>query len=160
MSAEAALKKARAGLLRLLGYRQRSRREAADYLQRKGFDEPVIDAVLEEMERWNYLDDRRFAVDCIESGLRRGIGPHRVRHNLLAKGVSKEIVEEELTRLYSAEQELALARSLLHKRAAVKKDLTEERWVRRQAAYLQQRGFSAGIASRTIREHNPFRRSD
>lgn len=160
MAPEAALKKARAGLLRLLGYRQRSWREAEEYLQKKGYDEQIIAAVLEEMERWNYLDDRRFARDCIESGLRRGIGPHRVRYSLLAKGVHRDIVEEELGRLYSAEQELALAQSLLSKRELTKNDTTEARWMRRQAAYLQSRGFSGGVAQRIIREMSPFRDSE
>ena len=154
MDAEAAaLKNARSGLLRLLGYRQRSRQEAVEYLRRKGFSEAVTAAVIAEMEQWGYLDDRRFAVDCIESYLRRGYGPLRVRRTLLDKGVHREIIEAELTRRYSAAEELALARELLRRRSTAGEDFTEGRWIRRQAAYLQRRGFSGGVVARTLREH-------
>lgn len=153
---EAALKKARSGLLRLLGYRQRSRQEAEEYLQRKGFDGEVIAAVLEEMERWNYIDDRRYAVEYIESCLRRGLGPLRARHTLISRGVNRDIVEEELARHYSPEKESSLARTLLMKRAASGADLSERRWIRRQAAYLQRRGFHERVVAKTIRERCLF----
>lgn len=148
----AALKKARTGLLRLLGYRQRSRREAEEYLQRKGFDGDLIAVVLREMERWNYLDDRRYTLDCIESSLRRGFGPLRVRHTLISRGVHRDIIEEELARHYSLEKESSLARTLLKKRAASGNDPNEIRWIRRQAAYLKRRGFHDRVVARTIRE--------
>lgn len=149
---ETALKKARSGLLRLLGYRERSRQEAEEYLQRKGFDSELIAAVLAEMERWNYINDRRFANEYIESCLRRGLGPLRARHALLTKGVDRETVEEGLARHYSPEKESSLARKLLLKRVSSEADLKERRWIRRQIAYLKRRGFHERIIVKTIRE--------
>ena len=153
MPNETALKDARSGLLRLLSYRQRSRQEAEEYLRRKGFDDKLITAVLAEMEQWNYLNDRRFAVEYIENCLRRGLGPLRAQHTLLSRGVDRKTVEEELARYYSPEIESSLARNLLMKRASSGGDLTEKRWIRRQVAYLQRRGFHEGVIVKTIQEH-------
>ena len=55
--------KARTALLRLLGYRSRSRQEAVEYLRRKGFNEGIVDSVIEEMEQWGYIDDHRYIID-------------------------------------------------------------------------------------------------
>lgn len=145
--------KARTALLRLLSYRSRSRQEAAEYLRRKGFDDGIVDSVIEEMERWGYIDDHRYAVDYTESCLRRGLGPLRVRHNLLSRGISRELAEQEIARCYSPEEEQALARELLGKRNASGDDLNDKRWIRRQAAYLQRRGFREGVVVRVIREY-------
>ena len=151
---ETALKKARSGLLRLLSYRQRSRREAQEYLQRKGFSEKVIAYLLKEMEQWNYIDDRRYAIDYTENCLRRGLGPLRARRDLISRGISRNIVEEEVPRQYSPEIELSLARTLLNKRTGPDDDWHDIRLVRRQAAYLHRRGFRESIVIKVIRERS------
>ena len=151
---ETALKKARSGLLRLLSYRQRSRREAQEYLQRKGFSDKVIAFLLKEMEQWSYIDDRRYAIDYTESCLRRGLGPLRARRDLISRGVSRDIVEEEVPRQYSPEIELSLARGLMNRRTCPEDDWSDMHLVRRQAAYLQRRGFHENVVVKVIRERS------
>lgn len=149
---EKAFLKARSALLRLLSYRSRSRQEAVAYLQRKGYCSEIVDGVIGEMIKWGYIDDRRYALDYTESCLRRGLGPLRARRDLLSRGISREIVEQELSRCYSTEEEQELARKLLIKRSAAGDDLNDIRWIRRQAAYLQRRGFREGVVVKVIRE--------
>lgn len=151
---ESTLNKARSGLLRLLSYRQRSRQEAEQYLKRKGYGAELIALLLEEMERWNYIDDRRYAADYTESCLRRGLGPLRVRHDLLSRGVSRQIVDEEVLRRFSPEEERSLARTLLNKRAKTEEDWSDRSWIRRQAAYLLRRGFQKSVVFKVVREQD------
>lgn len=153
MPDEAAMKNARSRLLRLLSYRSRSRQEAEEYLQRKGFDETVIAAVLTEMEQWRYIDDHRFTDEFLESCRRRGWGPLRARFALISKGISQKMVEEGLERYYSPEEERNLARKVLAKRISPDADLTDKGWIRRQAAFLQQRGFHDRVIIKTLQEH-------
>lgn len=149
---ETGLKKARTALLRLLGYRQQSRREAEEYLRRKGCGDELIAVLLEEMERWGYIDDRRYAEEYIDSCLRRGLGPIRARHTLIARGIDRQLVERELACRYPPEQERSLARRLLERRIAPGDDLNDRRWLRRQAAYLLRRGFHERTVTGAIRE--------
>ncbi len=153
MPDETALKKARSRLLRLLSYRGRSRREAEDYLQRRGFDSAVISNVISEMEQWSYIDDRRFAVEFIESCLRRGWGPLRACFALLAKGISRETVDESIAHYYSPEKEAAMARKVLSKRVSSGADRTDKGWIRRQVAFLQRRGFHDQVICKILQEH-------
>lgn len=156
MPDEAALKSARSRLLRLLSYRGRSRREAEEYLQRKGFDSAVISAVLAEMEQWRYIDDRRFTGEFIESCLRRGWGPLRVRFALRSKGIDKETVEEGIERYYNPEEERAMARKVLAKRIASGADREDRGWLRRQISFLQRRGFHDQVIIKVLQEHCSF----
>ena len=152
MPHEEALKKARSRLLRLLSYRGRSRREAEGYLQRKGFDDAVIAAVIAEMEKWRYIDDRRFTDDFIESCLRRSWGPLRVRFALRSKGIARELVEEGLERYYSEETEMLLAGKVQAKRTVPGAGGSDKGWARRQIAYLQRRGFHDQVIYKIMRE--------
>lgn len=156
MADEAALKDARSRLLRLLSYRARSRREAEEYLQRKGFDSAVISAVLAEMEQWRYIDDRRFTGEFIECCQRRGWGPLRASLALLSKGISREIVEESISLYYSPEKERDLARKVFAKRNPSCADEPDRGWVRRQAAFLQRRGFHDQVIREVLQERCPF----
>lgn len=153
---EKVLKRARSGLLRLLGYRARSRKEAEEYLERRGFESTVISAVLKEMEQWHYIDDQNFTSEYIESCLRRGWGPLRVRFALLSKGVSSETVTGGLESHYSPVTEESLARRVLTKRVACDDRERDKKWVRRQIAYLQRRGFHDQVIIKALKEHCPF----
>ncbi|MGB4215013.1 MAG: regulatory protein RecX [Dethiobacteria bacterium] len=156
MPDEAALKKARSRLLRLLSYRGRSRREAEEYLQRKGFDSAVISAVLAEMEQWRYIDDRRFTEEFIANCQRRGWGPLRARFALLSKGISRETVEEGIALYYSPEKERTLAHKVFSKRNPYGADEPDRGWIHRQAAFLQRRGFHDQVIRQVLQEHGHF----
>lgn len=153
---EEALKKARTGLLRLLSYRGRSRREAEEYLERKGFDPAVSAAVLKEMEEWRYIDDKSFTAEFIESCLRRGWGPLRARFALISKGIPKNLVERGIKHYYSPEEEQLLARKALAKRAAAHTEKADRSWIRRQIAYLQRRGFHDQVIRNALKEYCSF----
>ncbi len=146
------MRKARGRVLRLLRYRQRSRREVEAYLQRKGFQDKVIVAVVTEMQELGYLDDFRFAGELLQSCLRRGFGPYRARIEFLKKGLAQEIVESRIDDYFTPEEDLARARAIMEKRTAKDSGCRDARWVRRQAAYLQRRGFDRQVIKAVLRD--------
>jgi regulatory protein len=153
-----ALKKARSSLLRWLSYRSRSCWEAEQYLERKGFSGPVVEAVLAEMLEYRYLDDTRFTAEYIQSCLRRGLGPNRVRMDLKNRRIAREILAEGLSQFFSPEQDLIRAISLLEKRIEPENAYRDQKWVRRQAAFLKGRGFNDAVTIKAIQQfyQGPF----
>ena len=86
MPDQEAPKIAKSQAFKYLSYRDRSKKEVALYLKKKGHAPPVIQATLHELEKLNYINDNRFAM---EWGLWRvevkRFGKKRLQHELSAK---------------------------------------------------------------------------
>ncbi|MEW5785337.1 MAG: regulatory protein RecX [Bacillota bacterium] len=146
-------KKARSMVLRWLGYRQRSLRETRAYMEKKGFYGLIIDQVITELLEYGYLNDECFAADLIRSYLRRGFGPRRARLELLSKGIDGATIERLIAEHFDSAGDLARAGEILHKRAN-SSAVIDERWIRRQAAFLARRGFQDSIILKAIRDYS------
>ena len=83
----------------LLSFRGRSVRETENALRRGGFDDESVEETLASFQELGYLDDRTFTRDWIRSRLAKGIGPNRIRSELLLKGVDRTLVEDALSEL-------------------------------------------------------------
>ncbi|WP_328707184.1 regulatory protein RecX [Citreicoccus inhibens] len=87
-----AVNRATDACLRLLSVRARSRHELLLALERKGYAEPVREAVLERLLALGYVDDERFARERAASLLGRGkFGPRAVLQRLQAHGLAPEV---------------------------------------------------------------------
>lgn len=140
--------RARAAAYRYLASRDRSREEVARRLRRRGFPEGVIEKTVEDLTRMQYLDDVRFARNWVR--IRReqkGYGRDRLRQELAAKGLEKELIEEALGNNPEAEAEAA--RRLLDKRLRSDGPLSPQQ---RQRAYrfLRQRGYPPEVVGSTL----------
>ncbi len=149
------IKKARYRVIRWLSYRQRSRHETAEYLKRKGYAEPVIEAVLAEMQNFGYIDDSRFAGELLNTCVRRGYGPKRARWELRKRGLDEEIITEKFGQYFNPEEDLARARVILDQRATLCQNAPDERWVRRQIAFLKRRGFQDAVIIKALQDYYP-----
>ncbi len=158
MSEEESLKKARSGLLRWLSYRSRSRWEAERYLERKGFSDSVVEAVLAEMQEYHYIDDARFTLEYIHSCLLRGLGPNRVRKDLKNKGVARDIVADGLSQFFNPEEDLIRTISLLEKRMEHDNAARDQKWLHRQVLFLKGRGFTEAVILKAVNKfyRGPF----
>lgn len=101
--------------LRLLGLRLRSEKEmrdkiaiwlkTADYSQQSDDAEnnhAIIERIIEQLKKENFVNDRRFAEEWTGSRLRNGKkGPVVIKMELRNKGIDSGIIEDVLTRLYS-----------------------------------------------------------
>lgn len=83
-----------------LSYLERQDRSCAQmvrYLAKKGYEEEVIAAVIEQLKSWNYLDDRRYASAVVESALeRKNLGRRAAAQKLYQRGIAKDVAEEAL----------------------------------------------------------------
>ena len=152
MPDQEALKTAKSQAFKHLSYRDRSKKEVALYLEKKGHTPSVIQTTLQELEKLNYINDQRFAMEWGRWRVEvKRFGKKRLQHELSAKGVSSSIIETALTALYDSHPEQALALACANKKLASLHGLEPEKKSRRLAQYLQRRGFSADIIYETLK---------
>jgi regulatory protein len=124
-----------------------------DRLARKGYQRPENEAVISDLSELGLLDDRKFASQWIESRMAlRPMGQARLRAELAAKGVDREIVESTLAEYGNDLDEKGAALALARKKLGSLRGLEPEAARRRLAGFLGRRGFAASTVSRVLKE--------
>ncbi|MCS6903146.1 MAG: recombination regulator RecX [Candidatus Bipolaricaulota bacterium] len=143
--------RARAYLLRFLAHRPRSRAEALQRLQQKGFSKDVITTVLQEAEQKGWLNDRLFARLWIEDRMARHPKSRRaLAWELAAKGLEAEPIEQALAAAQMDEE--ALAEALARTRVPRYRHLEPPQRERRLIGLLRRRGFSSRVIHRVLKK--------
>lgn len=153
MEDEKALKKARSRVLRFLTYRGRSKKEVADYMERKGFSQSVSEQVLSEMQGYGYIDDCKFASEFINYRKMNGQGIRKIRYELQLKGIKRDIIDELVAEKFDPEEDFSRIKEILDKREPPGEKV-DQRWVNRQAAYLQRRGFQDNLIFKALKDYD------
>ncbi|HRA31202.1 MAG TPA: regulatory protein RecX [Thermomicrobiales bacterium] len=123
-----------------VAYRPRSEREVRDRLRRREFAPSAIDAAIERLRGWNYLDDRAFAEYWVENRAEHSPrGRRALEAELRAKGVDRNVTGDVLEEIDLGEEDAALA--LARKRLPRLSALDEPTQRRRLAAFLGRRGY-------------------
>lgn len=134
-----------------LSFRPRSQAEVRLYLRKKETPPEIIEAVLERLNRLDYVNDRAFASFWVENREQfNPRGSRALRNELRMKGVDREIVEEMVDDEHDDELALRAGRkkaSLLLQAPGM--DYT--RFRSRLGGFLQRRGFSYDAVSRAVR---------
>jgi regulatory protein len=103
---------------RLLATRARSERELRDRLSAAAFEAATVDATIERLRELRLVDDHDFARQWAEErSARKGIGPVKLKAELVSKGVEAGVVDEVLGGLDLDEEAAAtgVAASLVRK---------------------------------------------
>ncbi len=133
--------------LRLLSYRPRSEGELRERLVRKGFVRAIVDDTLARLRELGYLDDAAFARFWTET--RQAAQPRSgrlLRTELRRRGVPHEVAEEATAEV--ADDEAAYEAASRRLRAL--RGLEYPKFRERLGRFLTSRGFSYGVARRTI----------
>ncbi|MBU0533913.1 MAG: recombination regulator RecX [Candidatus Omnitrophica bacterium] len=147
------IEKAKAAALRLLSYRMRSCKEISDKLQDKGFTQNIIQAVIQDLKRINYLNDYEFAKAFIESRLiHNPKGKTLLLYELLKKGVDKDTVNKVLDEIISREKEENIVKVLAQKLWQKKRNLDKAKRKAQTYNYLARRGFPASLIIKILEE--------
>ena len=80
--------------LKYLQRRRRTEWEMRKHLAAKGYDEIEIDAAIEYLLSFRYIDDFVYALDYIEMSIGKGRGNMRIRRELSDKGIDDETIED------------------------------------------------------------------
>jgi regulatory protein len=135
--------------LNFLSYRDRSEQEIRHNLTKKEIPADIIQEVLDKLRQSNLVDDRTFARSWIENRSQfKPRGRRALSVELMRKGISREIIEEELEGL----EENQLALSCARKRAPRFQHLELEAFQKKMFSYLNRRGFSYQISREIVQE--------
>lgn len=151
--AERAREKVFAAALRLLSARSRSEQQLRDKLLAKHWlDASRIDECLARLKELGYVNDREFARNYALSRLQiKPIGRARLGRELLAKQLSREIVEETLDSVFEEVAEDDLLKQAIAKHTRLHGRPADQKGANRLLAYLLRRGFAYDRVARHLR---------
>lgn len=163
--------------LNLLSQCDRSIKDLKDKLFQKRYTAGCINKVISKLESEGYINDELFAYKfTYEAVKRKNYGPDLIRQGLQEKGISREITDEAVSRIFKEYDEKDIARKAIShrlkfvssKQVAGSRKKLEARSKKQEGAsqamgnrvkelrklsdYLRRRGFSYDIIRDTIRE--------
>ncbi|MCC6801771.1 MAG: RecX family transcriptional regulator [Anaerolineae bacterium] len=145
---EAAVTVATDSAARFLALRPRSTREVRDNLARKGIPPAVIDAALERLTAYGYIDDRAFANLWVRDRTTfKPTSPRALRYELQQKGVSRDVIDAALADVDA--EDAAYRAAQAHMRRL--RNVPRGEFRTKMNAHLQRRGFRYEVARSTIR---------
>ncbi len=138
--------------VRLLSQRDHTRGELHRKLAQRGMDKEVIERVLAECERLDYLNDARAAQHYTGELQRKGYGCRHIRMALKKKGVNTRVIDQTLSTCDADGQEPAAAENAFQKKRR-RFDREPDQQKRREKIYrfLYSRGFSSAVIWEVIR---------
>jgi regulatory protein len=143
---------ARAMALRWLGRRELSESQLRARLDEKGVTAPVIDTVVTALREAGVVDDRRVALAVARTRAQvRRQGRDRVRRELTALGIARDVVDDALAATFSDVDESALLDQAITRRLRGRVSLADPADRRRITAALIRQGFSFAAISRALR---------
>ena len=134
--------------LRILTGRDHSKHELSQKLKARGYAIEVIDEVISECKRFDYINDERTAQVYIRHLHRKGYGRNRIRFELNSKGLGGKNLQAVLSKSISNADECQCAEKIFQKHAR-RFDREKDVLKRRDKIYrfLYGRGFSKAVIS-------------
>ncbi|MBI5889874.1 MAG: recombination regulator RecX [Nitrosomonadales bacterium] len=132
--------------MRYLARREHSRAELHAKLSPYVQEGEDLDAVLDELEKKNWLSDARAATMLVDSKRSR-FGTQRIAHELRQKGIAENLIADAMPQL--KETELDAAREVWLRKFGVQPQDQKEK--AKQVRFLQSRGFSMDVIFRVLR---------
>jgi regulatory protein len=146
-------RKALNSTLRILARRDHSTVELIHKLTRRGYETDVIERVVAECSRMNYLDDGRATRQLIAGMIRKGLGTCRIRHELHKRGLDGELAEAQLRASMTPAEEQSLARRVAHRKwTALAGEPNSQKKLLRLQRFLRYRGFSDSLIFDMLKE--------
>lgn len=141
-------KRAKKRAMHLLEKMDRTESNLRDKLRQNDYPEDLIDAAVDYVKRFHYIDDLRYAKNYIhyhQSGKSAG----KLKMDLLQKGVAKELIEQALAEEFEMD-ETEMIRDILEKKRyfSEEKSPAEQR---RIYQYLLRRGYKSGDILRVMK---------
>jgi regulatory protein len=132
--------------MRYLARREHSRVELHAKLLPYVQEGEDLNAVLDELEKRNWLSDARAATLFVDT--KRGrFGTQRIAHELRQKGIPENLIAEAMPQL--KETELDAAREVWQRKFGIQPQDSKEK--AKQVRFLQSRGFSMEVIFKVLR---------
>ena len=134
---------------RLLHYRNRATKELRDRLLKVGFEQALIQEVIDEMIENNTLDDKNFAEAFVADYTKlRTKGNIFIRRELTKKGVAGDIIES----LVKNRDEKSIADDYMRRKLS-HLDITKPKDRQKALRRMLTHGFTPAVAYEVIKDH-------
>ena len=140
--------------VKLLAVKPRSIAELRERLLEKEWTtEEAVDAALDKLKEYGYLNDERFAFGFASYRVReRPIGRQRLARDLHMKKVPREMADEALNLVYAETSEEELITRAIEKRTRLRGRPTTRQETKSLFDHLLRLGFSYDLIIRKVRE--------
>ena len=137
--------------LSLLARRRHSKEEIRRKLQAREFEPQIVERVLSECERLQYIDDETAADFFVAELVRKRLGLLRIRDAMKARGFDSNLINRmiELHRLPEREPELARA-AAEKKKSALCREADGRKRREKLVRFLRSRGFRPASISAVL----------
>lgn len=138
--------------VKLLAAKPRSVRELRERLLEKLWtDEAIVDAVIEKLKEYKYLDDEQYAHDLAISKLRqKPQGKRRLQQTMSQKKLDKETVEQAITDAFEKLPEEELINLAIEKRLRLKGKPETREDIKKFYDHLLRQGFGYDLIREKI----------
>lgn len=119
-------------------------------LEQSGYPVQAVEAALDYVESFHYIDDARYAAMYIENQKSRK-GMARIRMELVQKGVSSEIIQQAFEEAEEKTDSRSVIRQMLEKKRRGEGPL-EEKEKQRLYGFFMRKGFSSSDILAVFRE--------
>ncbi len=126
----------------------RTRKQTYDYLVRKGYADKVIDAVLDKLADYKFIDDNDYAKRYVENNMLNK-GERRIKQELKQRGVPVSVIDEYCVVPDNVSQDNAEALAEKYMRGKPRDLKTLQKLQR----YLLSRGYGFDVAGNIIRKY-------
>lgn len=144
------LQQAKDDAYNFLSYRERSSYEIKDKLASKGYRENIIQEVISDLKRLNYINDHRFSRKWIKDRINlKPRGKHLLKKELRKKGIEDQIIDQTLNELVDDKVAVKMANTLAEKwlKRNSNSDLTKLK------RYLYNKGFDIYIINKVCTKY-------
>jgi regulatory protein len=145
--------------VRLLAAKPRSIGELRERLMEKSWtNREIVDAIIEKLSEYNYLDDQKYAADLAVSKLRqRPQGKRRLKQTLSQKKLDKETVDEAINSAFEKIPETELIDRAIEKQIRLKGMPETRDEVKKFYDHLLRRGFGYDLIIARMRDLGSFK---
>jgi len=142
----------------LLAAKPRSIAELRERLLEKSWtNSEIVDAVIEKLSEYKYLDDRQYAADLAVSKLRqRPQGRRRLKQTLSQKKLEKDIVDAAISSAFEKLPETELIDQAIEKQVRLKGKPKTRDEVKKFYDHLLRRGFSYDLVISRVRDLSKY----
>lgn len=120
-------------------------------LKKYGFEENIIDRVMDSLREYDLINDEKLANNIIKDKRRiKRFGKNRIYYDLLKKGIDKDLAQSEINRLEDNDLELENAIISARKKNRILKDEDDRKKYQKLSRHLSYKGFEYDIVKKAI----------
>lgn len=141
--------------LDILAYGDNSKKRLSDKLRQRGFEREISEEAAEYVEKMGLVDERRQLSHLVEQLIAKGYGPSRIKQELIKKGISSDIISDELDDILSEVDFDLLLEKLIRKKvdlSLIDGSLCGRKYREKVIASMFRYGYSSDMTRRILRE--------